>query len=220
MVVMRADCLMRVAGLAAATAASVMGCAHSTVPGGPGTGSPAPSAATVAAGSSLPSPTSTASTSTALPPVCRGSQLKIRMIYGGAAAGTIGGVIGFTNEGRTPCHLVGWPALVAVSSAGRTRADRTLDVFGATTLTAPPVVTIKPGARAVAVLAGHGLPAPGMTRCPPAYRQLLVTPPGSDQASLISARIPNLTYLPACYPILVSPVVPASAVPYLRLHHA
>jgi hypothetical protein len=130
------------------------------------------------------------------------------------------GVIGFTNEGRTPCRLAGWPALVAISPAGRATAGRTLVVFGATTLTAPPVVTIKPEARAVAVLTGHGQPAPGMTKCPPAYRQLLVTPPGSAHASLISARIPNFTYLPACYPILVSPVVPASAVPYLRLHNA
>ena len=220
MVMMRAHCLMRVAGLAAATAASVAGCAHTAVPGGPGTASPAPSATTVAASSPPPSPTRTASTGTAGSPVCRGSQLKIRMIYGGPAAGTIGGVIGFTNEGRTPCRLAGWPALVALSSAGRATAHRTLVVFGATTLTTPPVVTIKPEARAVAVLTGHGQPAPGMTKCPPAYRHLLVRPPGSAHASRISARIPNFTYLPACYPILVSPVVPASAVPYLRPHHA
>ena len=83
--------------------------------------------------------------------MCLGSQLKIRMIYGGPAAGTVGGVIGLVNEGNRPCHLAGWPTVVAVSPAGNARAERTLNVFGATTLTTPPVVTIKPGAQAVAV---------------------------------------------------------------------
>ena len=134
--------------------------------------------------------------------------------------GTVGGVIGLVNEGNRPCHLAGWPAVVAVSPAGNARAERTLNVFGATTLTAPPVVTIKPGAQAVAVLVAHDQPAPGQAKCPPPYRRLLITPPGSTHATAVSARIPNFTYLPACTPIQVSPVVPVPTVPYLRLHHA
>lgn len=207
------------AGLAAAITASITGCAQAALTSGPDTAPPAPSATTLTASSSPPQPTTTPSTSVAGTPVCRGSQLKIRMIYGGPAAGTVGGVIGLVNEGTRPCHLAGWPTVVAVSPAGNARAERTLNVFGATTLTTPPVVTIKPGAQAVAVLAAHDQPAPGQAQCPPAYRRLLITPPGSTHASAVSARIPNFTYLPACTPIQVSPVVPVPAVPYLRLHH-
>jgi uncharacterized protein DUF4232 len=210
---------MWAAGLAAAITASVTGCAQAALTSGPDTTPPVPTATTLTVSSSPPQPTTTASTSVAGTPVCRGSQLKIRMIYGGPAAGTVGGVIGLVNEGSRPCHLAGWPAVVAVSPAGNARAERTLNVFGATTLTAPPVVTIKPGARAVAVLAAHDQPAPGQAKCPPAYWRLLITPPGSTHTSAVSARIPNFTYLPACTPIQVSPVVPVSAVPYLRLHH-
>jgi Domain of unknown function (DUF4232) len=219
-IIMRAPCPLWAAGLAAAIAASITGCAQAALTSGPDTAPPAPSATTLTASSSPPAPTRTASTSVAGAPVCRGSQLKIRLIYGGPAAGTVGGVIGLTNEGSRPCHLAGWPTVVAVSPAGTARARRTLNVFGATTLTTPPVVTISPGARAVAVLTAHDQPAPGLTKCPPAYQRLLITPPGSTHASVVSARIPNFTYLPACTPIQVSPLVPVSAVPYLRLHHA
>lgn len=59
------------------------------------------------------------------------------MIYGGAAAGTVGGVIGFTNQGSTPCRLAGWPAVVAVSPARGAKGERTLSVFAGPTLTAP-----------------------------------------------------------------------------------
>jgi hypothetical protein len=210
---------MWAAGLAAAITASVTGCAQAALTSAPDTTSLVPSATTRMASSSPPEPATTPSTSVAGTPVCLGSQLKIRMIYVGPAAGTVGGVIGLVNEGNRPCHLAGWPAVVAVSPAGNARAERTLNVFGATTLTTPPVVTIKPGARAVAVLAAHDQPAPGQAQCPPAYRRLLITPPGSTHTSAVSARIPHFTYLPACTPIQVSPVVPVPAVPYLRLHH-
>jgi hypothetical protein len=53
----------------------------------------------------------------------------------------------------------------------------------------------------------------------PRAASLLVTPPGSAHASVVSARIPNFAYLLACTPIPVSPVVPVSAVPHLRLYH-
>jgi hypothetical protein len=208
------------AGLAAVIAASVTGCARPAGTAAPGTASPAPSATTVAPGNS-PSGLNTASPSTADTPVCQGSHLKIRMIYGGPAAGTVGGVISFTNEGSTACHMTGWPALIAFSPAGRATAERTLAVFAGPMLTSPPVVMIRPGARAVAVLAGHDEPGPGITKCPPAYRRLRVTPPGSTGATVISAWIPYYdAYLPACNPIQVSPLIPASALPFLRLHHA
>jgi len=137
-----------------------------------------------------------------------------------AAAGTVGAVIGFTNDGSTACHLAGWPAVVGLSAAGNRPAGHTLNVFGAATLHAPPVVPLRPGARAVAVLVVSDQPAPGMASCPPAYRRLRVSPPASTHASVIPAWIHGLgAYLPACTELLVSPVVPEAAVPYLRLHH-
>ena len=187
---------MRAAGLAA-IAASVAGCAGPAITGTPGASSRASST-----------------------PACQGRQLKIRMIYGGPAAGVVGGVIGFTNEGSTPCSMAGWPALMAIGPAGRATAGRTLAVFAGPTLARPPVVTISPGAQAAAVLSGPDAPGPGVTKCPPAYRRLRVTPPGSGRAAVISAWIPySDAYLPACGPIEISPLIAVSALPYLRLHH-
>ncbi|HEY2314119.1 MAG TPA: DUF4232 domain-containing protein [Streptosporangiaceae bacterium] len=208
-----------VIGLAAA--AGLTGCAQTSGAGAAGAPShPASITATPAASSSPSAPASTVSPSTAGTPVCADGQLKIRMIYGGPAAGTVGGVLGFTNTGSAPCELAGWPILVAVSTAGRTTAERSLGVFSGPTLTAPPTVTIKPGAQAVAVLAGHDEPAPGSTKCPPAYRRLRVIPPGSAHITVVSAWIPYFdAYLPACTPIQISPVIPASTLAYLRLHH-
>jgi hypothetical protein len=103
-------------------------------------------------------------------PVCPARQLKIRMIYGGPAAGTMGGVLGLTNDGRGPCRLSGWPALVALGPGGQTTAARTLGVFGGPALTSPPVVTIRSGAQAVAVLSVADAPGPGLPACPPARR--------------------------------------------------
>lgn len=216
---MGARCLLWAAGLAAAIAAGVTGCAHAAVTSGPGAGPPAPRSATVTAGGAAPAPAATASASAAVPR-CRGSRLTVSMIYGGAAGGTVSGVLGFADEGKAPCRLGGWPAVVAAGPAGRARARRTLSVFAARGFSSPPVVVLRPGARAVAVFFAGEFPAPPLTRCGPFYRRLLVTPPGSAHARAVSTRIPNYTNLlvPACTPIQVSPVVPFAAVPYLAEH--
>jgi hypothetical protein len=59
-----------------------------------------------------------------------------------------------------------------------------------------------------------------LARCGPACRRLLVTPPGSSRAHVVSARIPRYAHLsvPACTPIRVSPVAPFPAVSYLAQH--
>jgi Protein of unknown function (DUF4232) len=148
--------------------------------------------------------------------VCPARQLKIRMIYGGPAAGTVGAVLGLTNQGREPCRLAGWPVLVALGPSERTTAVRTLGVFGGPALTRPPVVTIRPGAQAVAVLTVVDAPGPGLTTCPPPYRRLRVTPPGTSRSTVIPAWIPQAgIYLPACYRVSISPVIARSLLPYL-----
>jgi len=110
--------------------------------------------------------------------------------------------------------------LTAVGPAGRVTGERTLNVFAGPALTAPPRVRIKPGALAVAVLAGSDHPAPDAAQCPPPFRRLLIAPPGSTHHTAVPAWIPNFdAYLPACTRIQVSPVIPASDLPFLPSHH-
>ena len=206
-----------VIGLAACTAAAVTGCSQ---PARPGRLAARPHPASVprpaAASGAASSPSGPESPGPVAGPGCPARQLKIRMIYGGPAAGTMGGVLGLTNEGREPCRLAGWPVLVALGASGRTIAARTLGVFGGPALASPPVVTIRPGAQAVAVLTAADAPGPGLASCPPPYRRLRVTPPDSSHSTVISAWIPQAgAYLPACYRVSISPVIARSLLPYL-----
>lgn len=177
-------------------------------------GLPGSPASNRSAGPSASSPPSSpASSSSPGPPhasqwrVCETSQLKITMPWSGAAAGTIGGRIGFTNIGSRPCRLHGWPVVVAINAAGQSRiaVDRLTTMFGPT-LKAAPVVVLKPHATAEAVFTGGDHSISGT--CPTPYRRLRVTPPGNTQAVTIRAWIPYYAhYLPACTPIWVSELV-------------
>jgi Protein of unknown function (DUF4232) len=211
-IIVRVPCPAR-AALLAIIAASVTSCAPAVPAPSADTSSTAASAAATPAGNRSSPSLATKATSLL---TCPASQLTIRLVYGGPAAGTVGGVIGFSNNGSTRCELAGWPTLVALGPARRANGERTLNVFAGPTLTRPPVVTIKPGALAVAVLAVGDHPRSDAATCPPPFRRLLVAPPGSTHATAIPAWIPNFdTYLPACTLIQVSPVIPASDVPFL-----
>jgi Protein of unknown function (DUF4232) len=145
--------------------------------------------------------------------VCRTSQLKITLLRGLAAAGTAGGYLGFASHARKPCILHGWPTVAGVTAAGKTSTAirRPTTMFGPNGPGAVPIVTLKPGALAVAVFTV----ANGRTAyCPPPYRLLRVTPPGNDRPIVVSAWLHPYVrgYLPACTRIWISPVVPASAV--------
>jgi Protein of unknown function (DUF4232) len=161
------------------------------------------------AGSQSPAPrTTSAVTRAGRAAVCRTSRLKIRVLRGLAAGGTAGGYLGFTSRARRPCILHGWPAVVGITAAGRTSTAirRTATVFGPSPAVVP-VVTLKPGATAIAVftVADGGPPS-----CPPPYRLLRVTPPGNSRPVVISAWLRPWVrgYLPACTRIWISPVVP------------
>lgn len=161
----------------------------------------------------LPVPPSTPPSQAA--PMCRTSRLKIAIIRGGVAAGTIGGYLAFTNTGNDSCRLIGWPTVVAIAATGETStaAKVPTTMFGPTN---PAVlrVTIRPGERADAVFTGHDVPAGSEDHCPPSYRQLKVTPPGNTQSAVIPAWLPAPAlglYMPACSPIAISQVVPSSA---------
>ena len=95
-------------------------------------------------------------------PVCRTSQLKITMPRSMAAGGPAGGYLGFTSHARRPCILHGWPAVVGVTAAGKTStAIRGLSLMFGPTVNGVPVVTLEPGALAVAVftVADEGPPS-------------------------------------------------------------
>lgn len=142
--------------------------------------------------------------------VCRTSQLTITMLRGLAAGGTAGGYVGFTSHARRPCVLHGWPAVAGVTAAGNTSTAirRTSTMFGPNGPDAVPVVTLKPGALAVAVFTVANARPP---YCPPPYLFLRVTPPGNHRPVVISAWLHPYVrgYLPACTRIWISPVVPA-----------
>jgi Protein of unknown function (DUF4232) len=173
----------------------------------------ASSTATIAPGTTAGTATATrASTSEEVShsPICRTSQLRITVPWTGAAAGTVGGRIGFTNVAASPCHLRGWPALTAITAQGKTSTaiDRITTMFGPDLRTAP-LVTLRHGATAEAVFTGGDNPGPGQTTCPPSYRLLRVIPPGSSQPVTLPAWIGYYNHdLPACTPIWVSEVVP------------
>ena len=191
------------------------GCTGPAITGAQDTASPAPRADHGGASPFAPPPAGRFPGAAAAPR-CQRRQLEIRIIHGGPAAGTVGADIGFTNDGSTPAAWRAAPALMAVGPAGRAAARRTLVVFAGPALTRPPGVTISPGARAVAVLAGPDAPGPGATTCPPPYRRLRVTLPGDTRATVIPAWIPSSGDMPACGPLEVSPLIPASALPFLR----
>jgi hypothetical protein len=173
---------------------------------GPGAAaSSAPSSSARAGGGS-----STAAGGAGSLPVCRTSQLKIAIGPTGAVAGMSGGDLTFTNTGSADCQLTGWPQLVGVTASGTSNAavevhSTQFGPFGGGTVSA-----VKIAARAAAAVAF----IVGANNCPDSYRTLRVTPPGNTQSVEISAWLPQVnTYLPACAPINVSPLVIASQLP-------
>jgi len=148
-------------------------------------------------------------------PTCTTSQLRIRLVRSLVAAGNVGGYIAFTNRAGAPCRLTGWPTLVAVTRTGTS----TTAVHVRTTMFGPspkirgvPVVTLRRGETAAIAFAGSDISGPGQTTCPPPYRRLRVTPPGSSRSVVLSAWLPSLdAYMPSCSRIKVTMVVRAAA---------
>lgn len=135
--------------------------------------------------------------------------------FDGAAAGTVSLYVMFFNETGSTCYLTGWPSVRARDAAGRwTTAKR---VSAADTIAggyAHARVVLHPDQHADAVILAGDNPAAAATSCPPSYRWLQVSAPGSPAAMKLNAWLPaDATYLPACAGLHVSNVVPASALP-------
>jgi len=171
----------------------------------------APSAA-----SSAPAATSPGSPTPASIDACVTAELKISIIDTGALAGQAGGYLKFTNDSRTLCHMSSWPVVTGLTATGRATRLRSLQstMFGAWHYTAPPpVVALRPGDSAYAIVAADDHPAGASTHCPAPYVRLRVSPPGDSGSVTISARLPGAeSYLPSCTSASGSPTAGTSAI--------
>jgi hypothetical protein len=133
---------------------------------------------------------------------CGTAQLKISLTHTGALAGQAGGYLTFTNDSSTSCTMSGWPAVTALTAAGRAVSLRHLrsSMFGAWQYSSPPpTVTLRPGDSGYAIVAADDKPADSSTSCPAPYVRLRVSPPGGSGSVTISAYLPGATsYLPSC----------------------
>ena len=199
-----------VSALAAAACGLVMtACGSQNSPG------PA-SSATSSAASPAGTTTSPGSPSAASIDACVTAQLKISIIDTGALAGQAGGYLKFTNGSRSVCRVSGWPVVIALTAAGKaTRLQRLPStMFGAWHYTPPPpVVTLRPGDSAYAVVVADDHPAGGNTGCPAPYVRLRVSPPGDPGNVTIPAWLSGAnSYLPACTSADGSPTAGTSAI--------
>jgi Protein of unknown function (DUF4232) len=136
---------------------------------------------------------------------CTFSQLSISLGQPGAGLGHEGAAILFTNAGTSECSLSGYPGVAALDSSGAQvqQAQRTPNGYlggmetGSST---PPVVDLRAGAVASALVEGTDVPEGTATSCA-TYPALLVTPPTSSRSVKLTLS------LPGCSPLQVHPVV-------------
>jgi hypothetical protein len=147
---------------------------------------------------------------------CATTQLKIGITHTGALGGQAGGYLRFTNDGTAACRMHGWPAVVALTAAGHATTLRHAQstMYGAWRAPASlPVVKLKPGESAYAVVAASDHPAGSAGNCPAPYVRLRVSPPGSSGSVAVSAWLPGAgSYLPSCPSIDGSPTGEVSAI--------
>jgi Protein of unknown function (DUF4232) len=178
----------------------------------PGAASSAASSTASSAGTTM----SPGSPSPASIDACVTSQLKISITDTGALAGQAGGYLKFTNDSQTPCRMSGWPVVIGLTATGRATRLRHMQstMFGAWHYTAPPpVVTLRPGDSAYAVVAADDNAAGGNTHCPAPYVRLRVSPPSDSGNVTISAWLPGASsYLPACTSADGSPTAGTSTI--------
>ena len=152
---------------------------------------------------------------------CTTAQLRVWVTHTGAAAGTVGGYLAFTNRDSSPCRLSGWPTLTAVRPGASTTAVHVhATMFGpyvggtGSYVRGVPVVRLRHGQTAVAAFTGGDNPGPSETSCPSSFRRFRVTPPGNVASAVTKAWIAWLGQnMPSCTAIEVSMVVPASDMP-------
>jgi len=146
---------------------------------------------------------------------CQSGQLKITSLRGGSGLGQTEEVIGFLNESRAACTLVGYPVVVALDAHGApaATAQPALSWFGGDHAgpTTPPTVTLRPGQTASATIEGESHPTGSATSCP-SYPSFRVTPPGGTVSVTVSSWSGwSPGPFPGCQPIAITPVVPGGS---------
>jgi hypothetical protein len=204
-----------------ASALVIAACGDVTSSGPASTGSTpsSPAASGTPPATSTPAPSSSPAGTDA----CTTAQLQVRLTHTGALGGQAGGYLSFTNDSTTACQIEGWPAVIALTAAGKatTLKHAQSTMYGAWHVPAPlPVMKLQPGDSAYAVVAADDQPA-GAASCPAPYVRLRVSPPGGSGSVVISAWLPGAgTDLPACAAVNGSPTGEISAVtPLSSLPH-
>jgi hypothetical protein len=163
--------------------------------------------------------------SASIAPRCRTSELRITLAHTGAVTGVEGGYVRLRNRVDADCTISGWPTAIAVEADGRTiKARHALHgtmLGGWSYELPPPVLTLKPGTSAYAVIENGDNPVQNPTKPCPKARWLRVGPPGDPRRATLSAWLRNdLAYLPLCTAyngspeLEVSTVVPLSVLPH------
>jgi hypothetical protein len=171
-----------------------------------GTTSPHSSTASVVRPDPLPTGTT----------VCQTGQLQVSSLGGGAGAGNVDQVFGFVNTGRAACSLTGYPKVAALDAEGQevAVAEQQLTGIGGikTGASTPPVVTLKPGQTASAILSGTDIPIGNAVVCPSGYPVFIVTPPDVTQGVKVNAVDgPGPGLFPGCSTrIRINPIVPGA----------
>jgi Protein of unknown function (DUF4232) len=115
---------------------------------------------------------------------CSFAQLRITAGEAGAGLGHSGFPLIFRNVGSTDCTIAGYPGVAGIDNYGRqvTQAERTSAGYlgGLPPGAAIPVVTLKPGDQASALIEGTDNPQGGATSCQQLVG-ILVTAPDTTQ---------------------------------------
>ena len=148
---------------------------------------------------------------------CQNGQLAVTVLGNGAAAGSVGQVIGFINVSKVACTLTGYPGVAGLDAQGRQVAQAQRQLMGmlgglANGATAPPAVTLAPGQGASAMVEGTDNPVGTATSCT-SYPSLLVTPPNLTQSTKVTFSLSGSTIagFPGCSGLRVDPLVPGHA---------
>jgi len=144
---------------------------------------------------------------------CQNGQLAVTVLGNGAAAGSVGQVIGFINVSKVACTLTGYPGVAGLDAQGRQVAQAQRQLMGmlgglANGATAPPAVTLAPGQSASAMVEGTDNPVGTATSCT-YFPSLLVTPPNLTQPTKVTIALSGSTIagFPGCSGLRVDPVV-------------
>jgi hypothetical protein len=141
-----------------------------------------PPTSTPASSSRAPAPSAPTSSASG-PQDCTNKQLSVGHRYPSGATGHGGVIVIFTNTASSTCTLFGYPGAAALDSAGKQfeQAKRTRSGFLGGCGCAPHTVTLRPGAKASALIEGDNGGGDECLR----DRGLLVTPPNTTHSTRI-----------------------------------